>query len=75
MDDGPLRSFDDPANKQFLDSVRRGYENTIIFNLEGTQQSALARLFSSEILYYDELRSNFFLCTRTFVSVIALKEF
>ena len=75
MDDGPLRSFDDPANKQFLDSVRRGYENTIIFNLEGTQQSALTRLFSSEILYYDELRSNFFLYTRTFVSVIALNEF
>lgn len=24
MDNGPLRSFDDPANKQFLDSVRRG---------------------------------------------------
>ncbi|CAH3031522.1 unnamed protein product [Pocillopora meandrina] len=24
VDDGPLRSFDDPANKQFLDSVRRG---------------------------------------------------
>ncbi|PFX34206.1 NSFL1 cofactor p47 [Stylophora pistillata] len=24
VDNGPLRSFDDPANKQFLDSVRRG---------------------------------------------------
>ena len=24
VDDGPLRSFDDPANEQFLSSVRQG---------------------------------------------------
>jgi len=24
VDDGPLRAFDDPANQQFLNSVKRG---------------------------------------------------
>lgn len=25
VDDGPFRSFDDPANQEFLTSIKRGY--------------------------------------------------
>lgn len=34
VDDGPLRRYDDPANKQFLDAVSRGYDWTAV-SLQG----------------------------------------